>query len=80
MGVGLKMIDKKIILETKIEDFIENDYPIDNNVATWVMQLYELEFKLSTIKYYPHLFEEIPDVSLDYVRKKLGHISNVIGK
>lgn len=80
MGVELNMINKKIILETEIEDFIENDYPKDNNVAAWIMKLYELEFKLSTIRYYPHLFDKLPDVNLDHVRGKLEHISNIIGK
>ncbi|HOO68248.1 MAG TPA: hypothetical protein PLC53_02675, partial [Bacilli bacterium] len=68
------MINKKILLETAIDDFILNDRPATNNIATWIMQLYELEFKFSTIKYYPNLFENVPGVNLEEIKAKLSHI------
>lgn len=74
------MINKKILLETEIIDFIVNDRPATNNIATWIMQLYELEFKFNTIRYYPNFFENVPGVNLDEIKAKLSHIINVISK
>ena len=70
------MINKRLILETSIDDFITNDQPRSNNIATWIMQLYELEFKYNTARFYPHLFSN----DTEELKRELTKIIGVISK
>lgn len=74
------MINKKILLETQIEDFTSNGYPASYNIAEWIMQLYELEFKISTVRYYPHLFENTSTTELNRVLTELNRNVAIISK
>lgn len=77
------MINKRLILETSIDDFITNDQPRSNNIATWIMQLYELEFKLNIINRYPHYFDvedNTSGISLEEVKRALENNVKIIGK
>ena len=77
------MIDKKILLETEYDKFTQQNAPASKNVATWIMQLYELEFKLNIINRYPHYFDEEDNtsgVSLEEVKRVLEDNVRVIGK
>jgi hypothetical protein len=44
------------------------------------MQLYELEFKISTVRYYPHLFENTSTTELNRVLTELNRNVAIISK
>lgn len=77
------MINKKILFETEYNDFLVSNKPKTNNVAEWMMQMYELEFKLNLIKYSPEYFDDqdnITGITLEEVQQTLEENVRVIGR
>ena len=76
------IINKKLLFETEYNEFTSNNKPKSNNIAEWIMQLYELEFKLNIINHYPDYFDKEDNttkVSLEELKKVLENNVKVIG-
>ncbi|HOO68336.1 MAG TPA: hypothetical protein PLC53_03115 [Bacilli bacterium] len=76
------IINRKLLFETEYNEFTSNNKPKSNNVAEWIMQLYELEFKLNIIDHYSEYFDKednITNVSLEELKKILENNVKVIG-
>lgn len=76
------IINRKLLFETEYNEFTSNNKPKSNNIAEWIMQLYELEFKLNIINYYSEYFDKednTTDVSLEELKRILENNVKIIG-